>query len=228
MSNILDIHIHRADAGTVIPFDKLYLIMPEDKDVIPKIFGYGIVLPFTEELKEALYTLRPASITRKHFRRNDQHKAIPAEINGKAIVDGRFPPPAVRNWWVEFGEEVDFTKRLVVIPVLTSIARRKIRPRYIANQKWFASNNQQTLKRKKGLPVFNTTEVVQPLSDFAYLATPLKAPQDKIRPLCSVCPRLMRHIQGECVPGQLVCYDALNFADIAGDSDNASVQPNND
>jgi len=226
VSNILDIHITRTAAGTLIPFDKLYLVKPEDTELISKIFGYGIVLPFTTELQETLYTLKPASITRKHFRRNDQDKAVPAEINGKDLIEGRFPPAAIRNWWVEFGEEFELSKRLVVIPVLTSIARRKIRPRYLANQKWFMPHTQQTVKRK--LTVVGSKEIAPALSDYAYLATPLKAPQDKIRPLCTICPRLMRHVQGECVPGQLICYASLNFADIAGDGNSASVQSNND
>lgn len=226
MSNILDIHIHRVAAGQTIPFDKVYLIMPEDKELVPKIFGYGIVLPLSEAIKDAIYQLRPASITRKHFRRNDDHKKIPATIADEPINGHKHNEAQVRQWWVEFAAEVQLEKRLVVIPVLTSVARKKIRPRYLANQKWFASNSQKNKKQRKNLPVVN--DIVAPLSEFAYLATPLADPFDKIRPLCSICPRMLRHIQGECVPGQPICYESLNFADIGGESDDASVQSDHD
>lgn len=227
MSNIIDIHIQRNAAGVQIPFDKVYLIRSDDKDLVPKIFGYGLVLPLTDEIKAALYTLRPASMTRKHFRRNDEHKAMPVKIDDKLVTNLGISKTDIEDWWQKFGDEIDLGKRLVVIPILTSTARRKIRPRYMANQKWFGLLNQQTIKRRKRLPVYGT-DIVQPISDYAYLATPLKAPNDKIRPLCSICPRMMQHIQGDCVPGQLVCYTALNFSDIAGDTGNVSVQSDND
>lgn len=226
MSNILDIHIHRVSAGQIIPFDKVYLFRPEDKELVPKIFGYGIVLPLSQDIKDAIYTLRPASLTRKHFYRNDDHKAIPATINDTPIAGNKHTANEIKTWWEEFAQEpsIELDKRLVVIPVLTSIARRKIRPRYLANQKWFQNNVQRNTKKK--LPMAEGP--VGPLSEWAYLATPQPAPNDKIRPLCTICPRMLLHVQGECVPGQPVCYDSLNFADIQGDSTDARVQQNND
>jgi len=215
MSNIIDIHIQRNVAGAQIPFDKLYLMKPDQKELLPKIFGYAIVMPLSEDIKEVIYKLNPSALTKAHFRRNDDDKAVPLALDKQRVL----------SWWKDFNEEYDIDNRLVVIPVLTSLARRKIRPRYLANKKWFAANVQRQRTKQKNLP---QSQTVNALSDYAYLATPLDAPQDKIRPLCSICPRMLRHIQGDCLPGQPVCYDALNFADIvqAKEPTDASLQHN--
>ncbi len=236
MSNIIDIHIHRTSAGVSIPFDKIYLIKPEDKELIPRIFGFGIVLPFSDEMKDAVFTLRTAHISRKHFHRYDDHKRIQPTINDSAIVGEKHSAASLKRWWQELDAEINLSSRLVVVPVLTSIARRRIRPRYLANKKWFSTNVQRHKTKEVGRKKKTTLELIHPaIGELAYLATPLAPPQDKIRPLCAICPRMLRHFQGDCVPGQPVCYESLNFADINKTEDaveapteetpDASVQP---
>jgi hypothetical protein len=207
MSNILDIHIHRKAAGNTIPFDKLYLVRKEDRELIPKIFGYALVLPFNDELRTALANLKPSFITKKHFRRNDDDKDV--SIFGSK----RESAHTVHAWWDTFFTEHDVANRVVVIPVLTSTVRKHIKPRYLVAKKWEETQKKKN-KRLPQAPVL--------LSEYAYLATPLAAPDDKIRPICNICPRHLLHVQGECMPGQKVCYSSLDFSEIV-QVPNASV-----
>jgi hypothetical protein len=217
MSNVIDIHIHRAAAGKEIPFDKVYLFYPKDRLLVPRIFGYAIVLPLTDDFKDSLFKLRPKELSRKHFYRNDGHLHIPTEIDDKVINGRSHSREEVAQWWSELDQEIDIGERLVVVPVLTSIVRKKVRPRYLSTKTWFAQQAKRRLK------------VVQPpLNEFAYLATPNPPPDDAIRPICSVCPRALLHLQGACTPGEDVCYKALDFSEIGGGSTDASVQQNDD
>ena len=58
------------------------------------------------------------------------------------------------------------------------------------------------------------SSVKHAISELAYIATPEPAPNNIIRPLCSICPRQLLNLQGECIPGQLVCFKALDFNNI--------------
>jgi hypothetical protein len=217
VSNVLDIHIQRSVVGSDIPFDKLYLFSREDREHIPKIFGYALVLPFSEDIQKVIYKLKVAEVTHKSFQRDDSQKKVQVTLEGNRVLRD-----AIQDWWEAFALEHDLANRVAVVPVLTSVARKKIRPRYIASQKWFADQEKQNVKRAKR----GRTRLPQAgpaLSELAYLATPLAAPQDKIRPLCSICPRMLMHLQGDCVPGQAVCYTALNFAEIEETQPDVSV-----
>ena len=223
MSNVLDIHIQRSVVGSEIPFDKLYLFSREDREIIPKIFGYALVLPFSEDIRKVIYKLKVAEVTHKLFQRDDTRKKVAATLEGKPL--GKTEDN--QEWWEAFALEHDLANRVAVVPVLTSVARKKIRPRYIASQKWFADQEKLNAKRaKRGRT--RLPQIGPALSELAYLATPLAAPQDKIRPLCSICPRMLLHLQGDCVPGQAVCYSALNFAEIEETQPDVSVQPDHD
>lgn len=213
MSNVIDIHIQRSAVGTAIPFDKLYLFDRDDREMIPKIFGFAIVLPFTQDMRDTIYALNVEDITHKRFHRDDSLKKLKPLLNGE--VTSR------ESWWAAFADEHSLNTRVAVIPVLTSVARKKIRPRYLSAQKWF-TEQQRRAKRSRPKPELPA------IHDLAYLATPLAAPQDKIRPICSICPRMLMHLQGECLPGQAICYTALDFSKIGETSENASVQQDND
>lgn len=217
MSNVIDIHIQRSVVGIDIPFDKVYLFDRADRELIPKIFGYAIVLPFSEDMRKTLYKLKVAEVTHKRFQRDDTSKRVAPSVDGESLTS----KVSVLAWWDAFEQQHDLVNRVAVVPVLTSVARKKIRPRYIASHKWF-TDQQKRSKSSRPLPV------VPAVSELAYLATPLAAPQDKIRPICSVCPRMLMHLQGECVPGQAVCYKSLDFSEIEEVPADVSLQQDND
>ena len=217
MSNVIDIHIQRNVVGSSIPFDKLYLFDRNDRELIPKIFGYAIVLPFSEEMRETIYKLKVAEVTHKRFQRDDTSKKIEPLLEGEPLENKK----EIHAWWLAFAAQHDLDNRVAVVPVLTSVARKKIRPRYIASHKWFTDQQKQK-KTTKPLPL------APAISELAYLATPLAAPQDKIRPICSVCPRMLMHLQGECIPGQAVCYKSLDFSGIEEAPANVSIQQDHD
>lgn len=203
MSEIIDIHIKRTQAGTSIPFDKVYLVRKEDQALIPRIFTYALVLPLTTSISDVLFSIRPSLITHKKFHRDDAAK----NQLGPALQT------PVAPWWAEFNEKYAISSRVVVIPILTSTIKKVVRPRYLTNKKWFTEVPKNRVSSR---------DVANALSEYTYLSTPHPAPRDRIRPICSICPRMLLHIQGECVPGQPVCYKALNFAEIPEDTD-ASV-----
>lgn len=217
MSNVIDIHIQRNIVGTVIPFDKVYLFDRADRELIPKIFGYAIVLPFSDDMRDVLYKLKVAEVTHKRFQRDDSSKKVEPLLDGESL-DSKTD---IRAWWDAFALQHDLQNRVAVVPVLTSVARKKIRPRYISSHKWF-TDQQKRGKSSRPLPV------VQAISELGYLATPLAAPQDKIRPICSICPRMLMHLQGECIPGQAVCYKSLDFSEIEEAPADVSLQQDHD
>jgi len=205
--NIIDIHIQRSKVGKVFPFDKLYLVHKADAEFIGNIFQYAMVLPLRKVMLDLLCTLVPEVIHLRHHKRKDVDLKKPSGVD---VV-------TAKSWWEAFVKEHDLTQRLAVIPVLTTKARHAVRPRYLTSKKWERA-------RKKAM----TSPIVTAYDEFAYLATPLPAPQNKIAPICMICPRMLLQLQGECTPGDEICYRSLNFADIK-DSD-ASVQQddNND
>lgn len=199
--NIIDIHIQRSRVGKVFPFDKLYLVHKTDAEFIGNIFQYAMVLPLRKVMLDLLCTLVPELIHLRHHNRKD------ADLKKESKLDN----VTAKAWWTAFVEEHELTQRLAVIPVLTATARHIIRPRYLTSKKW---------EKAKVRAV--TSPITTAYDEFAYLATPLPAPQNKIAPICMICPRMLLQLQGECTPGDEVCYRSLNFAAIK-DSD-ASVQ----
>jgi hypothetical protein len=98
----------------------------------------------------------------------------------------------------------------------------------LSSNTWFARQNKSKKKRRRShLPKVPTVDGVKAsISELAYLATPEPPPEDKIRPLCGICPRMMLHLQGECIPGQLVCYKSLDFNQIRPEkNEEKSVEP---
>lgn len=206
MSNIIDIHIKRTAAGSTIPFDKIYLVHRDDFNVIPKLFEYALVLPFDAQVKRSLRRIVPEMLTRKGFKRNDEEK-------NQEIPDVKHIASA-KVWWDAFFKEHRCDERAVVIPILTRSIRKKILPLYMTAREWPTTVARAQRTRSITIPVLN---------EFAYLSTPKEAPYDKIRPICSICPRMLLHMQGECKPGELVCYKSLDFSEI--NKSEPSVEP---
>ncbi len=208
MPNILDIHIARSIAGKKFPFDKLYLFEKTDAHLIGKIFGYAVVMPMSLAVRAVLRMTQPRTISHKGFRRNDAGKNIPLEVT-KANAE---------DWWKAFEVEHNIAMRLVVIPVLTTNRRKKQRPRYLGTRNWDVEVKRSATHGRNLPQYFNET---------AYLATPYEAPHDKVVPICSICPRMLAHLNGECNPGDYVCYKSLDFSRVSELQD-ASLQSDYD
>ena len=204
--SIIDIHIQRNKIGKVFPFEKLYLMHKDDVELIPRIFQYAMVLPLRPDMLLKLKTLKPATVHLKHFARKDADLNKPVDMTANP------------DWWDAFIETYELKKRVAIIPVLVSTVRRIIRPRYLTSARW------RKFKQNGANPTGKNALVAY--DEFAYLATPQPAPQNKIAPLCMICPRMLLQLQGECTPGDEVCYTSLNFATLK-ESD-ASVSADHD
>jgi hypothetical protein len=214
-SNVIVVKVHRNAAGTAIPFDKLYFFQRHDRPLIPKVFGYALVLPIDEALMSAIYGLKPKKLSHLRFRRDDDSMRVPTGIDGR-----KHKKAEIRAWWDEniVGKH-NLEDRVAVIPILTSKVRKRLHPRYLNSQTWYRRQGEEAKKtgisNRRGKKEIDVSKLDGAISELAYLATPLPPPEDKIRPLCSICPRMLRHLQGECIPGQLICYKSLDFNKIA-------------
>ena len=199
MSNVVVIKVKRSRVGAAIPFDKLYLFRKDDEALIPSIFQYAIVFPVTESLIDTLKELEPVKFSHIKHRRDDDALGQPVKLTGTKMQ---------QNWWQqEIVDKYDLINRIIVIPVLTSNIKDRISPKYLASPYW---NLRRTNgRRRRYVPVVHNKGPA--ISEFAYLSTPLPEPHDRISPICSICPRQLLQLQGECQPGERVCMETLNF-----------------
>lgn len=213
--NVVVIKVSREVAGITIPFDKLYFFRREDRELIPKIFGYALVLPVSEELVTKIKRLRPKSLSHYKHQRDDEALHQPPTIGG-TLLDGRtHSQNQIKEWWdtTLFVPE-DLTERVVVIPILTKKVRKKIQARYLSSKKWYDRQKSQISARNRYARKAAPQAIISALPEVAYLATPEAAPDDKINPICTICPRNLLQLQGKCTPGELVCYKSLDFNSI--------------
>jgi hypothetical protein len=200
MNNIVKIKFHRNQAGTVFPYDAIYLVRREDQPLISKIFGYALVLPLEKEFTKSLFEVKPQVLSHFKFNRDD------AAMNMEVKVEG-----SPEKWWSELFNEHNLHDRVVVVPILTANLKDKAIPRYLAPKKWFQRQERSTRRRRFSSSEKKPSEMDPAISELAYLATPLAPPHDTVRPLCGICPRAMLHLQGECIPGMEICYKSLDF-----------------
>lgn len=200
-SNVVVIKVKRTSVGKQLAFDKLYLFKREDEDLIPNIFGYALVFPATNALLREITSLEPQRVS--HFK---QHR-------DDATLNNKLTPPtnvlSLEDWWqTNYVDKYGLNDRLVVIPVLTSNLKDKIHPKYLASQSWYTRRGSGRKRRR--LPIAHNPKGPA-ISDVAYLATPLDAPDNRITPICMICPRQLLQLQGDCEPGQAICLQSLDF-----------------
>lgn len=194
MSTIIDLHIMRSKVNVNIPYDKLYLFKREHRDLIPRIFSYALVLPLAEEMVAEIKKQPIAHVSHRHFRRNDDDLKQPVNV----------PEGQLAQWWGEFMEIHEFSQRVAVVPILVAKSRKHVRPRYLTSARTLPKN-----RNRRQLQLADA-----PIHEMAYLSTPHPAPNDKIRPICTICPRMLLQMQGKCNPGQKICYETLDFSEI--------------
>ena len=204
-SNVVVIKVKRSNVGGKIPFDKIYLFRKEDEHLISDIFGYAIVFPLTKQLLDSITDLEPTTVSQFKQHRDDALLNTALQAPRKTLE--------LEDWWnATFVDKYDFKNRLIVIPVLTSNLKGKLHPKYLASKAWYS--RRASGRRRRYLPIA-TNPRGPAISDMAYLATPLEAPNDKISPVCTVCPRQLLQLQGDCEPGQPICLESLDFNTIA-------------
>lgn len=212
-NKVLVVKVDRSAAGITVPFDKLYFFPKGRATDIPKIFGYALVFPCETTLMSAIVKLRPKTISAYRHRRDDALLNQPIDLDGRKTTE-----TDVATWWQTHVLTVyNMEERVVVVPVLTSKIRKKLNPRYLAASKYFEAGTpvrRTRTRSKRPLKVIQKASSKQAISEFAYLATPLEAPNDRVSPICNICPRQLLQLQGLCTPGQPVCLKALNFNDI--------------
>jgi len=201
-SNVVVIKVKRTRVGTTVAFDKLYFFKKEEEHLIPSIFQYALVFPVTTNLLDDIASIEPYQFSHYKTHRDDATLNTKISLSRNSSVD----------WWkANIFDKFDFTNRLVVIPVLTSTLKDKLHPKYLSSPRWYTRRSSG--RRRRYLPITQNPKGT-PISEFAYISTPLPAPNDKISPICSICPRQLLQLQGECSPGQTVCLQTLNFSTI--------------
>lgn len=214
--NVIVLKVRRDQAGTVLPFDKLYFFKREDRNLIPKFFDYAIVLPIDEDLIKQIMQLTPRDVSRHKFVRDDD------ALNIDTGMDRRKKNAAsdIREWWTkEFFERHDMDDRVAVVPVLVSKRRKRRLPRYLTATRWFRQQKKPSLRGAPQAPA----QYKQGIHELAYLSTPLDAPHDVIQPICNICPRQLLQLNGECTPGMMVCYKSLDLNQILSEDEKEQI-----
>jgi hypothetical protein len=175
------LRVERRKAGRSFPFDRIYLIRDEDRNIVERLFRYALVLPLEDALKKRLLKVAlDFTIDRPHHR---------TETYGERHATKTTPADMSR-----FDEGV----WLVVVPLLPKWVKAAM-PRYLVAKTWYDERAVKIkgVETKKGN--------ASPFTNRAFLQTP----KEKIRPICVLCPRQVLHRHGECEIGQDVCYEHL-------------------
>jgi hypothetical protein len=211
-TDIVTINVENRAAGITLPFDKLYLVRKTDREYIPKLFGYALVMGPNADLLAALSDLTPKYSSILGQVRNDETCNMRVIADDGAQLDKRkHSRQYIRTWWqLNVFEHYDVSNRVIVVPMLLSRKHDKLFPKYLSNHRWFVKGSTRRARRRATIVEGNTAAI----PETAYLATPHAAPNDKVTSICSLCPRMLLHMQGACVPGQLICYKSLDLATI--------------
>jgi hypothetical protein len=206
LSNIIEIQINKREVPN-IAYDKIYFVPKTQRDIIPNLFRFALVLPVTGELLRKLKEVKPHFLSTHTFLRDDETKNIPIEADGRKKGKSE-----VYKFWDNFFEEHDLHNRVAVIPILTVNTKNGLKPQYLTAQTWFRKQGESYVKAAKATKAPKRKRKVKPaLPDLAYLSTPYDEPYNVIQPICTICPMALQNLAGECTPGQMICYESLNF-----------------
>ncbi|MGL5246890.1 MAG: hypothetical protein ACRC8U_01695, partial [Brooklawnia sp.] len=140
-----------------------------------------LVMPVEGALKTMLIEhAEPDEYIERTFSRDDaeqESSALPRTEWSRLLNDG--------NW-------------VMAVPILTKYVKAAI-PRYLTAATWYRT------KYKRGGRSLREELPSRP-SPFPGM-TYLQTPTENIRPICVMCPRFILHQNGECSPGQKICFD---------------------
>lgn len=213
INKVVALKIHRNNAGRVIPYDKIYFFHRDNRNLIPKCFEYALVLPISEDLIAQIKEGVPKEVSEHHFMRDDDVLNMSTSVDRRSITK-----EALYKWWdVNFFKEYALEECVAVVPILLKKQRKKALPRYLVSRRW---------SRRMRSPYLLQPSTVPGIHELAYLATPLPAPHDKVQPICNMCPRQLLQLNGECTPGEPVCYRSLNFNEILTEEEQQEIDAN--
>jgi hypothetical protein len=167
------------EAGRTFPFDRVYLVNYDNRDVIERMFRYALVLPVEGELRTMLEAVSLDQYVNRTFHRDDAENAS-TKLPAGAWVD-----------MIKSGEWI------LVVPLLPKWMHKNM-PRYLTAENWYAATKAKGQRYKR-------VQRTSPFTNRSYLQTPHK----KIRPICVVCPRMVLHQNGECQIGEAICFESL-------------------
>lgn len=185
MPKIYNLRVKRGVVGNGFPFDRVYLVRHGDHECLKELFRYALVMPVEGALKTMLIeNARPEEyISRTVDRDDDAQEAVKlSEKKWRALLE--------EGHWV------------MAVPILTRYIKGAI-PRYITAARWYQDRYKS--HGRKGREKLASRE--SPFPGLTYLQTPEK----NIRPICIMCPRYILHQNGECYPGQAICFEEGNL-----------------
>ena len=225
MSHVLKVKVPKSIAGNKFPYDLIYLVAQDQRELVHKLWQFALVMPFEETFPNVIYRLTPVQLSQIGYQRDDSTMRCHQTAKD------------AEAWWEPLRIKYDLDNRLVVVPMLWGALTKhssdtnpvtQTLPKYISNRSWITKQVVTPRKPTKGKSVgsqpnsftqltFSDPQVanlVSPLSTLAYLSTPFDGPDAKIRPICSVCSNNFQHLQGKCKPGMPVCYERLDLSDL--------------
>ena len=175
------LRVTKAVAGKKFPFDRVYLVAYDDREVIERMFRYALVLPVEDKLLAMLKEIEPDQYINRTMHRNDKETAA-HKMSQKAWH------ATLKGEWV------------MVVPILPKWVSKNM-PKYLVAENWY---------RERLVKVAGKGKVAQPVNESPFTnRSYLQTPHKKIRPICVVCPRMILHQNGECQIGQEVCFETL-------------------
>lgn len=176
------LRVTKAVAGKKFPFDRVYLVNYDHREIIERLFRYALVLPVEDTLLARLREVSPDRYINRTHDRDDKENT---------------PHKASQKDWLNLIKEGEWVMCVPILPKWMS----KNMPRYLTAEGWYRRKMKRVAKKGKVALEPNAS----PFTNRSYLQTPDR----KIRPICVVCPRMILHQNGECQIGEDVCFESL-------------------
>jgi hypothetical protein len=163
------------------PFDLVYLVPVEQREVIPHLFPWSLCFTITPELHELL-------------------EAPISDIKFSTRYPAKSRPVALQGSNEDLVQELsDVSGYFLVVPVLGLEQRRRRHdaprgnkiPAYLTALRHAGTDNTNVYAH-----LFTPDTI-------------LFSPDGAVRPICRMCPRSMLNLQGKCHLGSTACYTSL-------------------
>jgi hypothetical protein len=182
--------VHRASAGTEVPFDKIYIFNKRDKELLPRVFRDAMVFPITAAFADQMTRVYKSG----------------GKL-GRMHSHNRFGEAGLQKWaerklpFEKLRDERD--NYLALVPVLFTRQGSK------------RKGNRHTAKRKN--VSFASYIVARPSDTDARLMRDVVSARayfiidgKPIKPICLMCPRHHSTLQGKCMLGEAECLEHLS------------------
>lgn len=183
------LRVHRASAGTEVPFDKIYIFNKRDKELLPRVFRNAMVFPITAAFADQMTKVYKGG---GKLGRMYSHNRF-GEAGLKKWAERKLPFEKLRD------ERDDY---LALVPVLfTRQGSKRKGARHTAKRKNVSFASYVTAK-----PGTHPKLIRDVVSARAYFIIDSKP----IKPICLMCPRHHSTLQGKCALGDSECLEHLS------------------